>query len=729
VRKFWIGLVTLAVLSVIYLLYQKIGATGKIDLSAPREFTYDHDDSNLAPPGPSVAKVGGEIAKFVHTDENNRIDRIFGFSKLLRQAGEMWELDQPYVDIVDPNFLCKITADNGLLRVEKVTGGLTPTEGSLFGNVVLHIMPRNQSRMKEAFLYLDDIAFVSERSHFSTAGPVRLVSADARMVGAGLEGAYNAQQSKLEYLRITHLQSLRLKSSQAGLFATEKAPPKEAPTVAPAPSKSQDKTSPKTSPKQPGPEPKSDQAPVSQPQHYKCLFADNVIIDTPEQLVIADDEIAVVNILFEEPADQNSQTTAATADASAAPLAPARSPTATPRSEAAAPPAPAPESALVEPNQHSFPPEEDYDIVITCDNGILVLPMNSSRSLQDFARSPDQPVKTRRPAAGDFAERAGRTLLIAKRIDHDASAGSTIAAGPVELVFDVNDPTGCETNAPAVPVSVTAKEAARFLPSSNQVMFEGGAVCTMLTRDPNGTQQYTLAAPTITVDLAAPGAASSDATAPDMSHLTADGGSVSLSSIRKAHEKVLSGVELKCRRFEYDTTTRMFTATGPGDIKVDNSNAPEPNKPSQKFSFRRRCYALVSNFATLRYYMDANRIVADAASDALLDIGYVPVIDANYGQPVKAGAGHIEAFFDETMAGGLELSTLSATGRISYDDAEKQFQGDRLFYDAEKSLVTVLGGPDRPCQFNGTAVDAIQWDPNSNHLSFEIPAPGTLPIN
>ncbi|MHC4155827.1 MAG: hypothetical protein ACYST6_13015, partial [Planctomycetota bacterium] len=102
--------------------------------------------------------------------------------------------------------------------------------------------------------------------------------------------------------------------------------------------------------------------------------------------------------------------------------------------------------------------------------------------------------------------------------------------------------------------------------------------------------------------------------------------------------------------------------------------------------------------------------------------------DANYGQAVKAGAGRIEALFDETPAGEIDLSALSATGGITYDDGDKDFQGDRLFYDAGRSLVTVLGAPGRPCQFKGTPVDAIQWDPNSNRLSFEIPAPGTLPL-
>jgi len=724
VRRFWIGLVSLGVLFAIYLFYKHMGGSGEIDFSPPPQFVPGQADSNLAPSDGPIGKSGDfEVAKYIHCNDNNQIDRVFGFKKLLHKVGDELEMDGPYVDIIDANFVCKITADTGQLRVEKTGGGLTPTEGNLLGNVVLHILPRNESRVKEAFLYLDDIAFVSERSHFSTAGPVRFVSADARMVGTGLEGAYNAQQSYLEYIRITDLQSLRIKSSQAGLLATEEAPAPEPRTAAAAPAKPIAGASTTIAVKQPSAAAESDRSAAPEPpaRHYKCILAGNVTIDAPEQLVIAEDEIAVMNILWKSSSAPSSQSRVRPSDTNAAPLAPAQSATVAPGSESAVAP-PAPQAAPAEANEHPLPPDEDYDIVITCENGILALPMDSSRSLKDFAPAAG------RPAGRDLPDRAGRNLLVARKIEHDAGTRATIAAGPVELVFDVNDPTGRDANAPATPVKVTAKKAASFVPAANQVVFEGGCRATMIERDANGVQQHTLAAPTITVDFAKGGGGSSADFAGDIEHLTAGPEDVSLSSVTDAEGPQRGGVELKCRRFEYETAGRMFMATGPGEIKVDNSKAVEPNKPSGKFSFRRRCYALVRDFQTLHYYLDANRLVADAGADALLDIGYVPVIDANYGQAVKAGAGHIEALFNETADGGLEISTLSATGGITYDDGDKDFEGDRLFYDAEKPLVTVLGTPGRACLFKGTAVDAIQWDPNTNHLSFEIPAPGTLPL-
>jgi hypothetical protein len=424
------------------MLFRLAGGAGEIDLSRPPAFAPAGPDANVAQRGRTGGRIGDigvtilEKARYVHCDDNGRIDRVFGFSDVLHKDGENWELDQPYVDIVDANFLCRITGDRGLLRIVNTGGGAEPADGKLLGNVVLHVMPRNKGRVKEAFLYLDDIAFVSERTHFSTAGPVRFVSREVRIVGTGLEGAYNALHGRLEYLRITNLHSLRIKSSQVGLFAAQE-PASDKPSGAQASPKPAGASAPTTTAKQAQPTPESRLVPITPPpaRHYQCLFADNVIIDAPEQLVIAEDEITVVNILLDEPADQNSQTTAPATDANAAPPPPSQSPTAGPPTEVAAP-SPPTEPAAAEPNQHPFPPDEDYDIVVTCENGILAVPMDSLRSLNDFAQSSNSPTGAERPG------RAGRTLLAARKIDYDAAAGSAVAAGPVELTFDVNAGTG-----------------------------------------------------------------------------------------------------------------------------------------------------------------------------------------------------------------------------------------------------------------------------------------------
>ncbi|MHC4666203.1 MAG: hypothetical protein ACYS9T_09650 [Planctomycetota bacterium] len=684
-RRFRVWLVSLGAIVLIYIIYTLIGGTPRIDFREGVQFT-----ESIADPNGGIGKIAGvgirraEVARYVtRNKETKEIERVFGFEKLLYEQDEQWEIEKPYLDIFDPNFECHITADRGSVRVEDAAGGPSPEDGQFTGNVVIQIVPKKAGDIKESFIYLDDVTLVSRESYFSTAGPVKFDSENVQMLARGLEGVYISDLSRLEFLRIVHLESLKMKAAKAALFSPAKTQPDRVPRTTigtdPSPAANRSAAGQKTG------------------QYYRCLFSKNVVIDAPDQLAVAHDAISINNIFWAQTADRK----AGKSDANGV-------------DSAKTPPLP-----VTEPNAAQPP----VDIVLRCANGILVTPMDSSRSIEDFPLADPQPAQT---AAG-LPDRAGRNLLVAETIDHDASSGDTVAAGPIELVFDVNDPTGRDTNAPPVPVKVTAKKAARFLPASNQVIFEGGSVCEMVSSDPNGTQQHTLAAPTITVDLATPGAASSDDVAADVRHLSADGGSVSLSSIRKVDEKVLSGVELKCRRFDFDANEQMFLATGPGEIKVDNSSAVEPNQPSQKFSFRRRCYALVQNFQTLQYYLDTNRFVADAGPDAILDIGYVPIIDSNYGEAVKVGAGHIEAIFNETAEGGLELSTLSATGGITYDDGDKDFEGDRMFYDAEKSLVTVLGSPGRPCSFKGAPVDAIHWNLKTDGVKFKITAPAALP--
>jgi hypothetical protein len=350
--------------------------------------------------------------------------------------------------------------------------------------------------------------------------------------------------------------------------------------------------------------------------------------------------------------------------------------------------------------------------------------MDSSRSLKDFVQS------VGRPRGPDLPDRAGRNLLVAQTIDYDATTGDTVAAGPLELAFEVNDPMSAGSKGPPAPAKVTAKKAARFLPASNRVIFEGGSVCEMVSSDPNGTQQHTLAAPTITVEVAAPGAASSDGLAADMRHLTADGGGVSLSSIDKVDEKVLGGVELKCRQFDFDANEQMFLATGPGLIKLYNSIAAETDSAPGKFSLRKPCWAIIEDFNTLRFFLNTNRLVADGAPDKPLVINYFPIVDGQVrdDRQTVATAAHVEAGFTETSNREFELSTLLATGGVTYKDRDRQFEGDRLFYDAEKSLVTVLGTPGRPCSFNGAPVDAIQWNLKTDSIKFKITAPAALPL-
>jgi hypothetical protein len=407
---------------------------------------------SIADPNGAIGKIGGvgleqvEVARYVtRNKETKEIERVFGFRRLLYKEDEQWEIEKPYLDIFDPNFECHITADRGSVRMEEAEGGPSPEEGRLAGNVVIQIVPKKPGDIKESFIYLDDVTLVSRESYFSTSGPVKFESENVQMLGRGLEGVYISDLSRLEFLRIVNLESLKMKAAKAALFSPPKTQPDEVPGVAAGT----------------GPSPTATGPAVGQEagQYYRCLFSRNVVIDTPDQLAVAHDAISINNIFWAQAANRKAGKSDANSAGSMEP----------------------PTRPVVEPNA----PDAPVDIVLRCDNGILVTPMDSARSIDDFPVAGSRAGQT---TAGLPEDAAGRTTLLAQTIDHDASSGDTVAGGPVELVFEVNDPMGTGSKGAPVPVKVTAKKAARFLPGSNQVIFEGGSVCEMVSSDPNGTQ-------------------------------------------------------------------------------------------------------------------------------------------------------------------------------------------------------------------------------------------------
>lgn len=750
-RKFYIWLISLGMVLVVYLLYNRIGTAPQIDLTRDAEVTDTVSESNVGESGGEIGTIGevrvetARDTEFITRNKKTKeVEAIFGFEELLHEEGDEWELEKPYMKFFRRNGDCYITADKGRVQVENAPSGPTPKDGKLTGNVVVHILPKNSSDIQESFVYLDDLVFISERSQFSTAGPVKFVSEGAQMLGRRLEGVYNSEVYRLESLRIFHLASFHLRTSRAALFGparTNAGKPADTGSStqtqrlgksprAGAGNSQRQKTSPVAS---------TQPAEQEQGEYYKCIFSKNVVVDAPEQLILADDEISINNIFWPRNSDEkSSKADAGGADGAKTPaklmsesVGSVENNAAVSADETRVPGEPVEEHS--EPNESS---EELVDVVITCDNGILLAPVDSSRSIEDFARPRPEPASSRTNVPGNLEDASERTTLVAKKVDYCASTDETVVDGPLELTFYPNDVmlTGAKrAEAGTVPVRVTARKEARFLPASNQIIFEGNCQCTMLQEDPNSQQDCSLSAPTLTVDVSKDRPEQSSDSALDIEHLTASGGVVRLVTIKTAEEKRLGVTELKCRQFDFDAVGRMFLATGPGVIKVDNSNVQDSNKsdPNSQgggFSLRKPCWVFVRDFDTLKYFLDANQVVADAQPQGTLRIDYFPIIDANvqYDRQAVVTAGHIEALLHEVAPNEFELSTLNATGTVTYKDDDKQFEGSRLFYDADKSLMTVEGDQGQPCFLNGVPVDAIEWDLNTDKLKFEISGPGAL---
>jgi hypothetical protein len=712
-RKFYVWLISLGAVLAIYLLYSRMSKTPRIDFDRAAQLTRTVSDTNVVGESDSrvgtVGKIGVGIVRKawyeIRNKKTKKIDRVFGFERLLHEVGDEWHIEKPYMSLFQRGFKCYITADEGKVLVKTAVGKAAPKDATFTGNVVIHILPENPGNIKESFIYLDDIDFISERSLFTTTGPVKFVNEEAQMLGRGLEAIYNEEVGRLEFLRLIHLESLHLKSLSKAAFLSKETgvgTPTGPPTGA--------KVTPAT------------KQPVEQREgeYYRCVFRRNVFIDTPEQLIFAD-EFSISNIFWQKGSSGESEkNSAGGAD------------NIRPESASA--------TMMTEPNKLS---EELVEIVVTCDNGIIVVPVSFEKAVSDFdvfGLGGSTVTDSRKPR--DLKEADGRTTLVARKIDYSASTGDAVADGPLELTFYPNDVTGTEPDETGVPVKITAQKEARFLAGLNQAIFEGDTLCTMRREDPNVHQEYTLSAPKLTIDLPKDKNTSSPASATGIEHLRADGGVVRLSSVKRAAEqlrsskeaqnegpgKLLGGIELKCTRFDHDSAQQVFLFTGPGVIKFYNSSISGSKTKLDKFSLQKLCWAFVEEFDTLKYLPDSNLIIADAEPQGTLLINYFPIVKGQiqYDRQITATAGHIETLLYETADSRTELSALKATGGITYEDEDKRFVGSTLFYDHNTSIVTVQGDELQPCLLNGTFVDAIEYDLETDRVKAKILAPGAL---
>jgi hypothetical protein len=635
------------------------------------------------------------------------------------------------------------------------------------------------------------------------------------MNGAGLDLIYNEQTERLEYFEIKDLDSLHIKGSQAVLFSADNAKtqePNEPHIVSDAPT---------TEAKIPDTQP---QARQEEGVYYKCTFRKNVLVNTPDELIFAGNKLCISDIFWsksssEQPAEDDAED-ANDVETVAETTEPGQQADDSVSERRVTAPVPA------EPN---VPSEQLQTIVLTCEDGFVVVPRDSLRAQEDDAENETQNTFSAIHPPDEFDDRTGKTRFLAQRIDYNAAtedgivdgpseitfyveptsgtdpnkkpvpvkvsarkrASFSIAsnkvvfegdclvtmpqsgltqpkdvtfsapeitvnlpedkykkpdmntAGPAELVFYMPDPNSTNMNREPPPVTVNAQKNVRFLAASNQIVFEGDSRCTMLQEDPNTLTKYILLSEKITVDLPEDMNELSPDTATGIKHLTATGDVVRLAMTKTAKDKgqftgqvrdansakLLSGVELKCSRFDYDAVLEKFVAKGPGDITLNNTEAPEPNEPAGRFSMRKPCWAFIDRFDTLTYFVRENRIVADSGSQGKLQMDYIPTIDDGDDEHVSAKASGVEVILFKGPEGLTQLATLRATGGIEYRDKDNQFIGSELFYDHETGIVKVKGDESQPCYHNGILVEGIEMNEKTGEVEAKIVGPGTIQIN
>lgn len=293
--------------------------------------------------------IGAEKSYYVIRDElTKEVKQVFGFSRLVNPGSQSvrWQVEKPYMIFYESAYQCRIDADNGVFLIERTANGVSPKDAQLEGNVTIHLTPRTGSSMAETTLLFDDLLFSSERTEFSTDGPVRVTSSQIELLGRGLVLLFNAQGGQVEYLHILYLESLRLKdivqSDQKGLTDTAHTEDtslsvQDESIAAAKPAEKADATT-----------TTSRSLPL-----YQCVLEDNVMIRYGDQIVVAGgDQVSIQNILMGR--EKTAEPERTDAPRAATPTEPAAAETTTQR-----------------PLAETRAADDRHDVVVTCNGGIV----------------------------------------------------------------------------------------------------------------------------------------------------------------------------------------------------------------------------------------------------------------------------------------------------------------------------------------------------------------------
>jgi len=715
-RKFIIWLISFGVVLAAFLLYRSTSDTGVVEITRLDRGIGQMDanqyiaDSNAGQVGQAKLEYL-ERARFETFDAKTRkLKRVVGFEKVLHKTGNEWSLDKPYINVFQDKLRCDITADTGTIELENVEGAdPTPKSAVLKGNVVIHILPKMVASQSDSFVYLNQVAFDSDRAMFYSDDDVNFISADAHLMGKGLQIVYNNITNKLEYLKVKKVDYLNVKDL-AQVSGAKKGNPQEASAAASSTGSVQVKPA---------------IAPVdANRESFQCLFRDNVVLEHGNEVVLAD-EIAITDIL--QSSSQESQPPQI-ADRNTAGQIPAQQPQ----------------------NAKAMVPDGRESVIATvkCDGPMIIRPTSAAKS-DDYMPKPFKKLRDLPDKIVSFLGK--KNVLLAQRVSYDYTNQIAKAHGQVELVFYpaagtytkqkdkpfiIDAQRGAEfiTNQiakahgqvelvfyPAMEASYTkqkekpfiidAQRGAEFISELNQAIFYGNVKGNFNKQTDYYNEENIFYGDKLIIDLTAGMNKPQSVGSANIAHITVTGPGVRLESIRTLGEKELSHVRLKSARIDYDRATEEVTAAGKGIIEYRNTATENLQTSSSKRSLDKPCYTLVEGFDKLIWDTNSLQVKAFSEKTRGVHIGYLPVEQTSFGNRITIDTRQIDIDYFEPTKGKTKLKQLYATGGIVYYEQPKyEFVGKDLYYDAQKEFLTVSGSEDMPCMLNGVFADAIEYN-------------------
>jgi len=289
-RKFLIGLISFMVVLAGFWIYIDLMDISPIQTPAVDD-TQDLEVPQMETGARSIGDTKpidiGPARYFKYDAVTKEIVAEYGFDKLLNpgEASSRWRVEKPYLIFYQKGGQYRIDAKMGIFQVDSVGSDNTPNfkDVQLDQDVVIHITPRTGSKMAETKILMDDLMFSSDRSEFTTDGPVTIRSSQVQMDGYGLNLIFNMGIGKIEYLQIKDLDFLRLRGFAYSDTDSGSIENDEEPDVA--------DTQPKAS--------SQEDAMVDVSDLYQCEIADNVLIRYGNKLLVSGaDQVNIQNILL-----------------------------------------------------------------------------------------------------------------------------------------------------------------------------------------------------------------------------------------------------------------------------------------------------------------------------------------------------------------------------------------------------------------------------------------------
>ena len=637
-------------------------------------------------------------------------------------------------------------ADTGVFQIETSGASSTPKDARLNGNVKIHITPKPGSKMNEIVVEMDDLVFSGERSEFATDQKVHIKSEQAELKGTGLIVIFDSAVGKIVFLRIRDLDEIRLQGLEEPRSKTKVVKTLPAPPTAISPV-SQPSDEPASVPS----EDTDGEELVPSADFYHCALEDNVKIRYGDEIIVSGaDQINIQNILFSK-LDQGSGVD--------------REPK---QAKEKSKPVDKFSPKQDQPAESKPDAQSDTEVLITCDGGITLEPMQDENIEQNHGARSVLPVRRSGLALRQAKIRSGikhvpylqavnlteetnvteetdvaelsedniekaalnqplPTKFEAHRIDYDLQKGSGLAYGPVRFTFyQQPDP-----NSAMIPIVVTADKDAQFLADSSQtieqVVFNGNVMTTRESQTQEFTQLDNLHSEKLIIDLT-----KTESGKVDLSHLRMTEGQVYVESQRMHENQKISDVKLYCKEISYDQLHDVILAEGPGKIELVNNQQPQTAEVDPTNAMGQPCVAMVDGFTTIRWNMSQQTIIAEGEKDAM-KLAYYPIIEGRIQKQIFVYSMQLElSYLPDTAEVNKVFTDKSIIYEVWNGDMTKRLHyivGQTLDYDRVKGggWMKIEGTLAVPCNVDGSRMPQVFVHPVTGQIKASISTtPGIL---